>query len=64
MSRASHGARVDRLKRQLRGEPVVKITFAPWCLALKAEYAPRRALSADPEARAPRRVGEPEADRS
>jgi hypothetical protein len=34
MSRVSHAARLERLKRQLRGEPVVKVYPAPWLLEM------------------------------
>jgi hypothetical protein len=56
MNRVSHAARLERLQRQLRDEPVVKITWAHWVLEILEQH--RRALSTDPAAREPRRVEE------
>lgn len=49
MSRISHAARVERLKRQLQGAPVVIVRFPDWFLALRAEAERSRAPSESAE---------------
>jgi hypothetical protein len=62
MSRTSHAARLERLKRQLQDRPAIRIVVEPWMLEL-AKRVRQRASAEAATPREPRRAESTESER-